>query len=41
MFDLAFWSTAMGVTKDQLREAVTAAGSSPEKVRAFLSEHAH
>jgi hypothetical protein len=37
-YELQEWSTSLGVTKEQLKEAVEAVGTSAEKVREYLKK---
>jgi hypothetical protein len=37
-YEVRYWTKALGVNEDQLREAVAAAGHSASAVRAWLSE---
>lgn len=39
-YELRDWSNSLGVTEDQLREAVAAVGTSADKVREYLSTNA-
>lgn len=36
-YEVRDWTNSLGVTEEQLREAVTAVGSSADKVREYLS----
>lgn len=36
--ELVYWTKVLGVTEDQLREAVSAAGNGAEAVRAYLAK---
>lgn len=35
-YEVGYWTNALGVTSEQLREAVAQVGNSAEKVREFL-----
>lgn len=35
-YEVAYWTTALGVSEDLLREAVASAGVSAEKVRKYF-----
>jgi len=37
-YELQEWSKSLGVTKEQLKEAVEAVGTSAEKVREYLKK---
>ena len=37
-YELQEWSKSLGVTKEQLKEAVKAVGTSAEKVREYLKK---
>lgn len=37
-YELQEWATSLGVTKEQIKEAVEAVGTSAEKVREYLKK---
>ncbi|MEO7215037.1 DUF3606 domain-containing protein [Mucilaginibacter sp.] len=37
-YELQYWSEKFGVSRDELREAVKQAGTSVEKVKAYLNK---
>jgi hypothetical protein len=37
-YELQYWSETLGVSRDELREAVKQAGTSVEKVKAYLNK---
>jgi len=37
-YEVAYWTKALGVSKEQLQAAVTAVGNSADKVRAHLGK---
>ncbi|MBI1684065.1 DUF3606 domain-containing protein [Caulobacter hibisci] len=40
-YEVAYWTKALGVTRQQLEEAVGKVGNGAEAVRAFLQRGAH
>jgi hypothetical protein len=37
-YELQYWSETLGLSRDELQEAVKAAGTSVEKVKAYLNK---
>nr|WP_294942275.1 DUF3606 domain-containing protein [uncultured Mucilaginibacter sp.] len=37
-YELQYWSETLGISRDELREAVKAAGTSVEKVKTYLNK---
>lgn len=40
-YELDYWTTALGVTRERLHDAVGQVGNSADEVRAFLQRGAH
>lgn len=36
-YEVRYWTEALGVSKDELREAIAAVGRSAERVRSYLA----
>jgi hypothetical protein len=38
-YEVRYWTEALGVSKDELRDAIAAVGRSAERVRSYLASH--
>ena len=40
-YEVRYWTTELGISREELEQAVRAVGHSAEKVRAYVRDHGH